>query len=70
MSDNQTAVEWLVEQVYLYPGSGWPKAIEQALAMEKDQIVEAYNAGQAKEASQCFWTKGNLYFDNIYGGHN
>jgi hypothetical protein len=67
MENKQTAVEWFYQRIL---AKDIKSVFEQAKAMEKEQIVEAYNAGQAKEASQCFWTKGNLYFDNIYGGHN
>ena len=73
MSDNQTAVEWLIDKIFNevdLKDSILKLAIQQAKEKEKEQIVEAYNAGQAKEAAQCFWSKGNLYFDNIYGGHN
>ena len=37
----QTAVEWLIEQLTEIH----PKAFEQAKAMEKEQIVEAWNTG-------------------------
>ena len=44
MENKQTAVEWLAEQVYLHPGSGWPKAIEKALEMEREQHEETWDA--------------------------
>lgn len=44
MENKQTAVEWLAEQVYLHPGSGWPKAIEKALEMEREQHGETWDA--------------------------
>lgn len=44
METKLTAVEWLVEQVYLHPGSGWPKAIEKALEMEREQHGETWDA--------------------------
>jgi predicted secreted protein len=39
----QTAVEWLVEQICGDHTSEWHKEIEQAKAMEKEQIIEAFN---------------------------
>ena len=41
----------------------------EALEKDKQQIIEAFNSGQAKEASECFWTKGNFYYENKYGQH-
>ena len=41
----------------------------EALEKDKQQIIEAFNSGQAKEASECFWTKGNYYYENKYGQH-
>ena len=56
MENKQTAVEWLVEQVYLYPGSGWPKAIEKALEMERKQHGETWDGG----IEACITRGGNL----------
>ena len=41
----------------------------EAIEKDKQQIIEAFNSGQAKEASECFWTKGNFYYENKYGQH-
>jgi hypothetical protein len=38
----QTAVEWLVEQLKL---EGYDHTVEQAKAMEKEQMIDAYNEG-------------------------
>lgn len=64
-----TAIDWLLEQTMYMRSTNWPDIIEQAKAMEKEQIIEAFNSGQAKEASECFWTKGNFYYENKYGQH-
>jgi hypothetical protein len=48
MASKQTAVEWLVEQIFndVDLKDGILKlAIQQAKAMEKEQIVETYNEG-------------------------
>jgi hypothetical protein len=45
MEQKQTAVEWLVEQICGDHTSEWQEQIDQAKAMEKEQIVEAYDAG-------------------------
>ena len=65
----QTAIDWLLEQAYLISSTKWPEIVEKAKEMEKQQIIEAFNSGQAKEASECFWTKGNYYYENKYGQH-
>jgi hypothetical protein len=65
----QTALDWLIEQDYFISSTKWPDIVEKAKAMEKDQIIEEFNSGRAKEASECFWTKGNFYYENKYGQH-
>jgi hypothetical protein len=75
----QTAVEWLAEQIREYdfsprdntyvieiPSWIWTEKFEQALEMEKQQIIEAFNLGQQKEAKQEFWTKGGQYYNETY----
>lgn len=42
----QTAVEWLFEQLPKKLHSHYKKQLEQAKAMEKEQIIGAYNNGQ------------------------
>jgi hypothetical protein len=38
----------------------------QFLEMEKQQIIDAYDAGQKKEAKEEFWTKGTRYYNENY----
>ena len=72
----QTAVEWLLEQIFkhnnLVKGDGWfyvkPDIIEQAKAMEKEQIIDAWIAtdneyGIPKMAAE-------EYYNETYGGKN
>ena len=42
----QTAVEWLVEQICGDLTEHWQKEIDQAKEMEKEQIENAFNYGQ------------------------
>lgn len=65
----QTAIDWLLEQTMYMHSTKWPDIIEQAKAMEQQQIIDAFNAGQAKEANEPFWTKGNYYYEQKYGQH-
>lgn len=40
----QTAVEWLFMTLALTPMTDWYNVLEQAKAMEKDQMLDAYNS--------------------------
>ena len=55
--------------LYTQLGRSFVNDMHKYLAMEQQQIIEAFNSGQAKEASECFWTKGNFYYENKYGQH-
>jgi|688.fasta_scaffold969664_2 hypothetical protein len=69
----QTAVEWLMEQVH---SDEYTQAfgqtyisiilVEQALAMEKEQIIEAYENGEAEWTPFEFKTAQD-YYTSIYG---
>jgi hypothetical protein len=69
MEKNITAIEWMFQSLWEEPKDrmAWQSILDEAKEMEKEQIVEAFNSGQAKEASECFWTKGNFYYENKYG---
>ncbi len=41
-----TAVQWLLEQTMYMRSTKWPDIVEQALEMEKEQVIDAYNSGQ------------------------
>lgn len=64
-----TAIDWLLEQTMYMRSTKWPDIVQQAKAMEQQQIIDAFNAGQAKEANEPFWTKGNYYYEQKYGQH-
>jgi hypothetical protein len=67
MTALQELITYMEENFYLTDESR-EKFVE-ALEKDKEQIIEAFNSGQAKEASECFWTKGNYYYENKYGQH-
>jgi len=67
----QTAVEWLVEQLF------WSeqmerieRVVQQAKQMEKEQIMHAYGQGAADEAGEILdATKDSEeYYNKKYGG--
>ena len=45
-SVRKTAVEWLVENSPLGKNEFWDEAITQALKIEKQQIIDAFNRGE------------------------
>lgn len=61
MASKQTAVEWLVEQIFGDHTSEWQKQIDQAKQLEKQQIVETYNEG-ALDGLQL----GEQYYNYVF----
>lgn len=59
METKLTAVEWLLEQTMYMRSTKWPDIVEQALEMEKQQIIDAYNNGDLRSAE--------LYYNETYG---
>jgi hypothetical protein len=51
--NEQTAVEWLFEQLYLSQGYGNTiEMLEQAKEMEKEQIINTYRDGRSDQQSE------------------
>lgn len=61
----QTAVEWLVEQLPLIQQEGLRDIIEQAKAMEKKQIMNANTDGY-EEAQRYGETSAEDYYNETY----
>jgi hypothetical protein len=71
----QTAVEWLIEQLFFSDQSQTlNQYIEQAKAMEKEQIEDAWDKRCSHGVVSQTWhieTKnGEQYYNEIYGGDN
>jgi hypothetical protein len=65
----QTAVEWLVEQLPLIQQEGLRDIWEQAKAMEKEQIFEAYIDVADDDTNRRLLTiAAEQYYNEIYGG--
>ena len=58
MENKQTAVEWLIEQLQAPCKTIPSHIIYQAKAMEKEQIIDAYNNGDLRSAE--------LYYNETY----
>lgn len=73
MENKQTAVEWLMynlPSLFVNDSGHYKELFDRAKAMERGQIAEAFNAGQASTATEPFWTKGNYYYEQKYGKIN
>jgi len=60
---NQTAIEWLVEQLPLIQQEGLRDVIEQAKAMEKQQIINAVDGFPISKRH----LDGEEYYNETYG---
>ena len=58
----QTAVEWLVEQLPLIQQEGLRYVIEEAKEMEKEQIIEAYKYGNLSDV----YFKPEQYYNETF----
>jgi hypothetical protein len=58
----QTAVDWLVEQLPLIQQEGLIDIIEQAKEMEKQQIIEAYKYGNQSDV----YFKPEQYYNETF----
>jgi hypothetical protein len=69
MEQKQTAVEWLVEQICGDHTSEWQEQIDQAKAMEKEQIIEAFWNGDNTDCLQEQNSKefAEKYYNETYG---
>jgi len=76
MSDNkQTAVQWLKEKLpslFVDDNNGfYSKLFEQALQMEREQIVEACNLQKNDYRGMPTYNKsGEQYYNETYGGQD
>ena len=68
----QTAVEWLVDQIKsdqnqkALSAGEWMEVIEQAKAMEKEQIIDAYNTSFRLRDKP--YSTAEKYYNETYGG--
>ena len=67
-----TAVEWLLEQCPRINTVASLDVIQKALAMEKEQIVDAWSAGKKNpfivQHSECCENNGEQYYNETYKG--
>ena len=69
MESKQTAVNWLIEQIKsdqnqkALSANEWMQVIEQAKAMEKEQIMDAWDVGKDSFSSMS----AEQYYNETYG---
>jgi hypothetical protein len=64
----QTAVEWLIEQINQdYPEITWAYKDEcdKAKEMERQQIIEAYDEGEAEWTAIPYKNGNDYYYENF-----
>jgi hypothetical protein len=64
--EKQTAVEWLIENIYYLHSTKWNDIIEQAKVMEKEQILQALNDGKAMIISPTSNKSLEQYYNETY----
>jgi predicted RecA/RadA family phage recombinase len=64
--EKQTAVDWLVENIYYLHSTKWNDIIEQAKVMEKEQILQALNDGKAMIISPTSNKSLEQYYNETY----
>ena len=62
----QTAVDWLIENIYYLHSTKWNDIIEQAKAMEKEQILQALHDGKAMIISPTSNKSLEQYYNETY----
>jgi hypothetical protein len=78
MENKQTAVEWLVrelnQELNYIPITQWDRIrdiVQQAKAMEKEQIIEAHDAAYiAMNLAFRGFDRSVEYYENTYGAQN
>jgi hypothetical protein len=66
MEKQQTAVDWLIENIYYLHSTKWNDIIEQAKVMEKEQILQALNDGKAMIISPTSNKSLEQYYNETY----
>jgi hypothetical protein len=64
--EKQTAVGWLIENIYYLHSTKWNDIIEQAKVMEKEQILQALNDGKAMIISPTSNKSLEQYYNKTY----
>ena len=50
MEKKQSSIDWLFEQVWINPVSKLPEILEQAKAMHKEEVIDAWQEGAYQQS--------------------
>jgi hypothetical protein len=64
----QTAVEWLTDNLHYLHSTKWDDILEQAKAMEKQQMMYAYNSDRDLLSRIEDGSASKEYYNETYGG--
>ena len=72
MSKQKTAVDWLYEKMYVHKGLITLEEFNQAKQMEKEQIRDAFNAGDTSSSDFFIpflksMDESEVYYESKYG---
>lgn len=71
MENKQTAVQWLFDELIKHNGIISTEIIEKAIAMEREQIIEAYDdAYIAMNLAFRGFDRSVEYYEKTYNAHN
>jgi len=62
----QTAVDWLLENIQKVHKMDWDIVFIQAKAMEKEQIKNSFNDGYCKGDEELSWDDIEKYYNQTY----
>jgi TRAP-type uncharacterized transport system substrate-binding protein len=69
MSNKQSSVEWLIEQVINNNGVN-KSTFQQAKAMHKQEIVKAWDNGAIDATYGNKFSSSETYYNETFGGNN
>jgi len=65
----QTAVDWLVDNLHYLHSTKWDDIVEQAKAMEKEQIMDAWIDDRFPLDKDWVKQCAEQYYNETYGGN-
>ena len=71
MDNKQTAIEYLLDNIYLLNSINWKNIVEQAKQMEKEQMMEfamhLHDVDMSKTGTDILMDEAEQYYNEIYG---
>ena len=71
MDNKQTAIEYLLDNIYLLNSINWKNIVEQAKQMEKEQMMEfamhLHDVDMSKTGTDILMDEAEQYYNETYG---